>query len=491
MSDKRRPLDTTQPVVVHIEPPKKRRWSLFGSKQEKDDSTTAEVPPEDDTPFTYSHTDSEDLLQEPDTEIQTQQPELEEIVSQEPPAAIAAELEEVEPEEYDPPEQIVSEPEPTITSPPEPVLPPAEDYVYVEKVIRQPIKTVLMDQSDNAITEAVRAKHANRGLSAFSSESTADDSGLSYVEQRSLFSKIRGLFSSGLSGILVGLLIGFFIFSQDGQSILTDLTGLVSPTAEVAGIDENSAPGVQLTPTTTAQSILVKAQVNDNKIMANLTMNEESGDLRDVSGRGANGLPEGDVVYAESGVMGGSIELKGNGAFVIPKNEQITSAGPYTDRSINLWFKADSVQARQVIYEEGNSEIGLNMYIDSGSVYFGNWNSSKDWSGSWIAAPIEPNSWYNLSWELKEGKGKVQADKMTAYLNGEKLSSKSAPRLENHQGDITIGAARATRFHDGTTNDKLAYQLSGNIDELSIFNRALTTTEIIEIFAVGRIEVGI
>ena len=62
----------------------------------------------------------------------------------------------------------------------------------------------------------------------------------------------------------------------------------------------------------------------------------------------------------------------------------------HAQRTISLWFRADDVSINsrnQVLYEEGGTTRGLNIYLKNGSLYVGGWNSSESgWSGTFLSS---------------------------------------------------------------------------------------------------------
>ena len=102
------------------------------------------------------------------------------------------------------------------------------------------------------------------------------------------------------------------------------------------------------------------------------------GNARDVTRTNAAVLRNG-VTFA-SGKVGQAFSLDGKNDFVfIPGTPDINTAGPYTHRTINLWFKtSDDVTTRQVLWEEGGYLRGFSIYLENGLVYVNGWNLPND-----------------------------------------------------------------------------------------------------------------
>ena len=89
-------------------------------------------------------------------------------------------------------------------------------------------------------------------------------------------------------------------------------------------------------------------------------------------------------------------------------------------RSIALSFRADDVQRRQVLFEEGGSTRGLHIYIEDEQLFVGGWNNpawESSWQGTWLTAPIEKGEWNHATLVL-DGTAERRPDSLVAYLNG-------------------------------------------------------------------------
>ena len=68
-----------------------------------------------------------------------------------------------------------------------------------------------------------------------------------------------------------------------------------------------------------------------------------------------------------------------NDYFIIANNSDFNSSGPYSDKTIAIFFETSGdVSRRQIVYEQGNKNRGLNIYLDGGKVYFCVWNVAND-----------------------------------------------------------------------------------------------------------------
>ena len=127
------------------------------------------------------------------------------------------------------------------------------------------------------------------------------------------------------------------------------------------------------------------------------------GDAGDIAGLNPGTSRNG--VEFSTGKVGQAFRLDGVNDFVgIRSSDDINSGGPYTQRTIDLWFRTSGdVSKRQVLWEEGGYLRGLSIYIDQSHVYVNGWNIPNDDTppachlppeeeAQWLAAmePIEP-----------------------------------------------------------------------------------------------------
>ncbi|MEM6452776.1 MAG: LamG domain-containing protein [Cyanobacteria bacterium P01_D01_bin.105] len=220
--------------------------------------------------------------------------------------------------------------------------------------------------------------------------------------------------------------------------------------------------------------------------VAYLNFNEGSGSLaKDSSskGRDNSGRLVGDAKWM-NGISGGAITLDGVGDFVALKDSKDINKGRHLERTVSLWFKADKIDTgskKQVLYEEGASYRGLNIYLDQAKLYVGGWNrdsKQSNWSGTWLSTDkISAGKWHHVDLVLDGGK-QVSENAIHGYLDGQKFGSGSGSRLWSHSGDIGIGSINGqTRFHDGLMPSS-GSGFAGAIDEVMIFNDVLNSNDI-------------
>ncbi len=182
--------------------------------------------------------------------------------------------------------------------------------------------------------------------------------------------------------------------------------------------------------------------------------------------------------------LGRSVQLRGNtDILAIPDSAELNLM-TITQRTVSLWFNVDTAAVsapRQVLFEEGGTDRGLNVYLDGGRLYVGGWNvktTESGWAGTFLStAQIQAGRWHHVALVLSGG-ATVQADGLKAYLDGALFGSGVASQVWSHGDDTGVGrSAEYTRFHTGigTMN---AHGLTGLIDEVRVYNRVMRDQEI-------------
>ncbi len=201
----------------------------------------------------------------------------------------------------------------------------------------------------------------------------------------------------------------------------------------------------------------------------------------DSSTNGTNnvGWLYGDVTSI-NGKAGKAVSFHGDSVIQI-KNSKDINLGIHPERTISLWFQIDNAVegSKQVIYEEGGSARGLNIYVKDDLLYFGGWNSPESkWQGSWVSTDkASSKGWHHAALVLNGGRS-LQSGAFTAYVDGEKVGQMKGSQLWEHPGSIGIGNVYGdTKFHDGVSTHR-GHGLAGAIDEFAIFNSALSEGQV-------------
>ncbi|MFV0375915.1 MAG: LamG domain-containing protein [Mangrovibacterium sp.] len=160
----------------------------------------------------------------------------------------------------------------------------------------------------------------------------------------------------------------------------------------------------------------------------------------------------------------------------IPSHSEINTT-VITDRTIALWFRAGSTTGRQVLYEEGGVNNGLNIYLLNGKVYVSVWGSNIILGE--LSATVSAGVLHHVAMVIDGGLA-VNAHNFKFYLDGALQSSSYNATLITgipaHNSDIHIGYSGNTRYTDGTNFGN--FYFNGGIDEFKLWNSALTTAQV-------------
>jgi fibronectin type 3 domain-containing protein/subtilisin family serine protease len=168
-------------------------------------------------------------------------------------------------------------------------------------------------------------------------------------------------------------------------------------------------------------------------------------------------------------------------------SRNINTGGPYAARTIELWFDADQVSSRQILYEEGGATRGMSVYLDGGNVYFTVWNRKNDdgggaWGPAWVSAPVTAGTTHHAVLVFDGTVGSLQA-----YLDGSGVGTVFGVRdIYRHGADIGIGGLnQQTRFHDGIDRSNAGYNFIGVIDEVALYATPLAAAQIAAHWSAG------
>ncbi len=118
------------------------------------------------------------------------------------------------------------------------------------------------------------------------------------------------------------------------------------------------------------------------------------------------------------------------------------------------------------------------MYLKENLLYFGDWSGpEKGDAGSWASTDkAGAGQWHHAAMVLDAQAGAEGT--LTAYLDGEQVGQANGATLLADKGAIGIGnVGGTTRFKDGYGSGKNS-SLSGAVDEVKIFNDALSPDQV-------------
>ncbi|MGH1467907.1 MAG: hypothetical protein ACRBBP_03375 [Bdellovibrionales bacterium] len=178
-----------------------------------------------------------------------------------------------------------------------------------------------------------------------------------------------------------------------------------------------------------------------------------------------------------------------NDCMETPNHSEINT-GLVNQRSFSSLFKTGGdVNTLQMIFEEGGSTRGMNLYVYQNNIYCGFWNATNDGDGTQgfisQSAPILANTTYNVTsvFDYTNYTGPAGPNgTFECYINGVSMgSSSSTSRLFGHSGDVSLGCSGdSTRLHTGTSSADFNY--GGEIMEFMMFNSPPSSTDATDIY---------
>jgi hypothetical protein len=188
-----------------------------------------------------------------------------------------------------------------------------------------------------------------------------------------------------------------------------------------------------------------------------------------------NGVLQGGATYA-AGEVGQAFRLDGTNGFV---STSLTVTNPQTF-TLGLWFKSSTTRGG-VLLSFGDSQTGTpanydrHIYMDNaGALHFGvNSSGTKVISST---NGLNNNSWHFVAGVLSSNAG------MSLYIDGGLMATNVAvTNAQNFNGWWRIGENNLANWPSLPSS----YFFNGQIDEVSIFNRALASNEIASIYQAG------
>ncbi|MEM1334371.1 MAG: LamG-like jellyroll fold domain-containing protein, partial [Actinomycetota bacterium] len=202
-----------------------------------------------------------------------------------------------------------------------------------------------------------------------------------------------------------------------------------------------------------------------------------------------DGIPTGGAPSLLQNLPGSAsaFDLVGSAAVLIGDDALINTTDR-DERTVELWFEADSISGRQVLYEEGGTVNGLSVYLDGGQLYGRAWSQSTSWSNALTATSspgaITPGQRYHVAVVLDAAIGRD----LELHLNGtvvDTATKTDANTWNRHTDDGAIGRVNGgTQFHDG--NSSAASYFDGVVDEVVLFNTALDADRVEAHWFAGR-----
>jgi hypothetical protein len=185
-----------------------------------------------------------------------------------------------------------------------------------------------------------------------------------------------------------------------------------------------------------------------------------------------------------------------NAGLTIPDNTDLNNGGPWSERSFSIVVETGAdVATRQMIYEEGGSGRGFNMYIFNGNLYYGAWNTNNDgtaspWGFTSSQTPINANTSYVISF-IYNGND-TSTGSVECYLNGTLVGTiPNIGFLYAHDQAGIGNLEQSSRVETGVVNSNLPFD--GFVSEFVMYNFNLNTSQRISLenYLSSKYDIGI
>lgn len=229
----------------------------------------------------------------------------------------------------------------------------------------------------------------------------------------------------------------------------------------------------------------------------------DDADLSDVptnlGGSDLDAIYSGSIELGQDGLVPGEPANKsarfGSGSRLeVPDHVDIDDT-PMAKKSWSLWFNADDVNSDspQMLFEQGGNTRGAAIYVQNGQLFAGVWNNADDDGGissPWLAGDGDLQATIYLSAPVvggvtnhvalvMDGSDADTSGTVSAYLNGQLIGSETGAGQLFPHNPSNIGVCTADcRLQSGNFGGG-GSEFSGRIDEVALFNSALSGDQIL------------
>ena len=196
--------------------------------------------------------------------------------------------------------------------------------------------------------------------------------------------------------------------------------------------------------------------------------------VADLSGSGNHGIVEGSV-QTPTGRVGAGLQFNGQEFVLLPTLRTCLSQG-LQQLSLSFWIRPAELKGIQYIFDVGAaSPRHVGLYLSAGELVFG---LPADHGGKALAASgkVQTGRWYLVvgAWNGAEQK---------IYVDGQMKATTATPGLTLNAA--TVGTEPARIGTQAKAGYRSGRYFRGAIDEVAIFNRALSDGEIQTLFQFG------
>ena len=308
-----------------------------------------------------------------------------------------------------------------------------------------------------------------------------------YFSYKVLFNSLNNSYSPKISNLsLIYHLFPSITFSGPTPSNNSGVTGsfIVNATINESSISNitwsfnsvNYTYGLNYelsTPENISEDLLVQYYFNNNP-----NYGENATNLFDFSGNGNNATCSGSScpVLNQSGKFGSSYDFDGvDDYFMVPYSSLLA---PVTDKfTTSFWFNADSLDSSSRFISKTESggyhfSVRENAVCSTNSLCFLLYNGSGYYAASRTIDDFSTHQWYHIV-------GTYNGSQMSLYSNGQLIGSNTVVRGSiryNNNNPLCFGNEAGASGCNGGAN------FNGRMDDLSIWNRSLSSGEVYQLY---------
>jgi len=197
--------------------------------------------------------------------------------------------------------------------------------------------------------------------------------------------------------------------------------------------------------------------------------------VADKSGNGNNGFMSGFTSTSSAttvGRLGQAIKMDGvSNAIFVPNSSSIQVGGG--NLSVSVWIYPKSFGSYKVVFEKGSSSLAreISFFINTGAQGWVSFGHNGDSSGATInfSPNFTTNEWQHLT-VTRSG------NTVYVYRNGVQVGSVA----------MAYFATNSSALYFGYNSSSGGSHWNGNLDDIRVYNRALSTSEILALYNMGR-----
>ncbi len=237
----------------------------------------------------------------------------------------------------------------------------------------------------------------------------------------------------------------------------------------------------------TAHASVIQMTPNNIGLVGYWSFNEGTSTIaHDFSGNGNNGTLSGSTLPAwTSGKFGNGLSFDGSTSYVDIANSSGV-ADNLSAMTVSAWFKTTNTSGngQNIVAKDTsvNNGVGWALFTDGGSAFICLGVSGSVYTCAGTTANVADGKWHHAVWTMTGNSFAAQ----TIYIDGiaQSLSNVSGGTVSSFSNgvDIYIGADAGSASNDQKFN--------GSIDEVRIYNRALTATEVAGLYQSGAAKIN-